>query len=329
MFKQYPKGEGVSKRIVSSVVCAGLDKATQWLCFEKIHGANGCMIITDNEIKFARRRAIVDDDDNFYNYKKIVERYKDNLRKFYNNIVNIYQKVTTVRVYGELYGGIYPGQQSVDIPVQQGIYYSPRVEFMAFDVHIEMSNETCEWLTYTMYSSELDKVNIPYVTSLFEGSFEDAIMFDNHFETTIPKLHGLPAIEGNICEGIVIKPSKSILLGGDKIMIKSKNCKFTEKKPNTSNVFESITIPEELKDLPEYVNDNRLDAAISKVGEVIPKNMSKIIKEFTSDILEEYMRDHQLSKETKKLTGKMLSKLCVPLVKQRIYSQFQADTLEQ
>jgi len=322
MFKQYPKGEGINKRIIDSVVCAGLDKATQWLCFEKIHGANGCMIITGDEIKFARRRALVDDDDNFYNYKKIVERYKDNLRKFYDNIVNIYQTVNTVRVYGELYGGIYPDQQSVDIPVQQGIYYSPRVEFMVFDVQIEMSDKTFEWLAYKTYSCELDKVNIPYVTPLFEGSFEDAIKFNNHFETTIPKLHRLPTIEGNICEGIVIKPSKNILLDGDKIMIKSKNFKFTEKKPNMSNIFKIITIPDEIKDLVEYVNDNRLDAAISKVGEAIPKNMSNIIKEFTSDILEEYLRDHKLTKETKKLVGKMLCKLCVPLVKQRIYPIF-------
>jgi Rnl2 family RNA ligase len=235
-------------------------------------------------------------------------------------MVSACRNTNIVRIYGEIYGGIYPNQPSVDIPVQQGIYYSPKVEFMAFDVCIETFDNKCEWLTYDTYSTELDKVRIPYVTPLFEGSFEEAIKVNNHFETTIPKLHGLPSIEDNICEGIVIKPSKNILLDGDKIMIKSKNCKFTEKTPNTSNIFTITPIPECIKDLPQYINDNRLDAAISKIGEVIPKNMSKILKEFTSDIMEEYINDHVLTKENKKLLKKMLGKLCVPFVKKRVYS---------
>lgn len=322
MFKQYPKGEGVNRRIINSIVYTGIDKETTWLCFEKIHGANGCMIVTNSDIKFARRRAIIQPNETFYNYEKIVERYTDNFRKFYDNIVSTCRNTSIVRIYGELYGGIYPNHPSVDIPVQQGIYYSPQVEFMVFDVCIEKFDNTFEWLTYKTYSEELDKVSIPYVAPLFEGSFEDAVKFNNHFETTIPKFHGLPPIEDNICEGIVIKPSKSILLDGNKIMIKSKNFKFTEKKPNMSDIFKITPVPDCIKDLPEYINDNRLDAAISKIGEAIPKNMGKIIKEFTSDILEEYTNDHNLTKETEKLLGKILCKLCVPLVKQRVYPTY-------
>jgi len=318
MFKQYPKGKGINQKIIESIVCTGLYKMTDWLCFEKIHGANGCIIVGDNNIQFARRRAIVDPSDKFYNYEKIVDKYKDKLRQLYINIVDVHTTVTVVRVYGELYGGIYPGQKSVDIPVQQGVYYSPNVEFMAFDIHIDTNDGNSEWLSYKKYSSELGRVGIPYIVPLFEGSFKDAIKVDNYFVTTIPKIHGLPLTEGNICEGIVIKPSENILLDGEKIMIKSKNDKFTEKAPASTKNLKITEIPEEIRDLSEYINNNRLDAAISKIGEPGPENMGKIIKEFISDILEEYIKDHELTKETKKILGKTLCSLCVPLVKNRI-----------
>jgi hypothetical protein len=115
----------------------------------------------------------------------------------------------------------------------------------------------------------------------------------------------------------VIKPSQNILLDGEKIMIKNKNNKFSEKIRIVKNQ-DVIEIPEEIKDIQDYVNDNRLDSAISKIGEAVPENMGKILKEFTSDILEEYTKDHDMTKETKKLLGKLLCKLCVPLVKRRL-----------
>jgi Rnl2 family RNA ligase len=201
MFKQYPKGKNIDKKIIHSIVDAGIDKVTDWICCEKIHGANACIIVNSVDIKFARRRAIVESGDKFYNYEKIIDKYIDKLRQLYTNIKDVYTTVDIVRVYGELYGGIYPDQKSIDIPVQQGVYYSPTVEFMAFDLHIEMVDGASEWLSYKNYSFELDKVGIPYIVPLFEGSLKEAIDMNNYFETTIPKIHGLPPIKDNICEG--------------------------------------------------------------------------------------------------------------------------------
>lgn len=49
-------------------------------------------------------------------------------------------------VYGELFGGCYPGIDSDHRPIQLGIYYFPNIHFMAFDISVIDDKE--EYLNY-------------------------------------------------------------------------------------------------------------------------------------------------------------------------------------
>ena len=41
-----------------------------------------------------------------------------------------------IRIYAELFGGLYPGKESTGIMVQRGVYYAPYNHFIIFDVQV-------------------------------------------------------------------------------------------------------------------------------------------------------------------------------------------------
>ena len=53
-----------------------------------------------------------------------------------DKIKNEYTDAMIIIIYGELFGGIYPDINTGFKPVQKGIYYSPSIHFIAFDIYI-------------------------------------------------------------------------------------------------------------------------------------------------------------------------------------------------
>ena len=53
---------------------------------------------------------------------------------------------------------------------------------------------------------------IPYARTLYEGTLEACLRYPNHFITTLPSMHNCPPIKGNICEGVIIRPKRSVFL---------------------------------------------------------------------------------------------------------------------
>lgn len=71
-----------------------------------------------------------------------MKKYNDDARFIFESLtkdMNKEQKENTdVRIFGELFGGFYPGLETVGdcIRVQKGIYYAPYNEFILFDIKI-------------------------------------------------------------------------------------------------------------------------------------------------------------------------------------------------
>lgn len=97
---------------------------------------------------------------------------------------------------------------------------------MAFDVLVTTAKEA-KWVSVT----EIDKYLIgliPSVPILARGTFEEMFNFNPRFDSTIPELLGLPRLENNIAEGIVIRTNENKFLHktDKRVILKNKNIEF-------------------------------------------------------------------------------------------------------
>ena len=124
------------------------------------------------------------------------------------------------------------------------------------------------------------------------------------------------------------------LRNGSRVLIKSKNTRFAEKKAvkARNKVFsEPIPQSEELKFLIEevdtYITENRLNNVISHIGEVsLPKDFGKIMGLYSKDILDDFLKEYggkygALDKCEQKNFNKALNKLSTDFVKQTLMSR--------
>jgi len=174
-----------------------------------------------------------------------------------------------------------------------------------------------------------------YAKTLFRGTLAECLKYPNAFQSKIAEWLGLPAIDDNICEGIVIRPVVPMYLkNGSRVLIKSKNERFAEKKSvkKRNKLFaEPVPYSETLQALivegEAYITENRLTNVLSHIGEVhFPKDFGRVMGLFSKDVLEDFLKEHggsysSLDKCEQKSLNKELNKLCTSLVKQVYMSQ--------
>lgn len=109
-------------------------------------------------------------------------------------------------------------------------------------------------------------------------SFEEAVHYKIGFVTPLPAQFGLPSIEDNLAEGIVIKPMKNVVNDyKQRVIFKKKIDKFSERKPKgppkaqkkgkETNDRNSPQNLELLKyEMYALSTDQRLINTVSKVG---------------------------------------------------------------
>ena len=308
----------------------GIHQQTKWQVFEKIHGANFGFICSsvlpktkqkkkiknpENHInvQFMKRTSILTDSDDFFECHHVKENYTDSFKALFQFLKYKFPDLTYIIVYGELFGGT---------QINQDILYGPKVDFIAFDFYAKFKSGSEQWFTYNEYHKYLEKFQIPYNKPLFRGSFQDALAYPNEFETKVAqKGYG----KGQICEGVVIKPVKQILLKGHKIMIKNKNAKFSERKRNPKAREKTApNVPQELMEISDYINKERLTNVVSKMGllENSKKYLGLIMNEFCRDIMEEYQKDHEnLTKKELKIVNKIMGTQAIRLVREYLNRQ--------
>ena len=102
-------------------------------------------------------------------------------------------------VYGEYFGGNYPGEIGGDKKlqsVQKGVYYIPHHEFAVFDVRI-FTEKTAFWVDVTDIPKCLGD-NLKFVPVYARGTFDEMMNLNAKIDSTIPELYGFPKIEKNI-----------------------------------------------------------------------------------------------------------------------------------
>ena len=299
---------------------------------EKVHGANCCFVTNGKTVNFAKRTGFMELGEKFYHYEELLERYTDVIIKLFQKVKKVYAETESIFVYGEMFGGRYPHPEVKNetkiMCIQKGVFYCPNHEFYAFDLYLKVP-ESGRFLPVNESNAFFEAVGFIYAKTLFQGTLDECLNYPNVFPSLIAQWLGFPAIEDNVCEGIIIRPETPVYLkNGARLLLKNKNSKFAEKKSvkKRQKIYKDLSYSQELTDLlpitEEYVTENRLNNVISKIGELsLPKDIGKLIGLFSKDIQEDFLKEHSgqyvmLEKNEQKILNRHINKLATVVVKQ-------------
>ena len=325
-FKEYSSIENVERKKEINLIIQQGHSTGQWVVSEKIHGANFSFWITKDEIKCARRSGFLGEDSAFFNFQDVKSACEKSLRDIFDYVVSIDAGVECVTIYGELFGGNYQHpdveRTYMAMSVQKGVYYNPGNKFMAFDMVLrgETSNRV---MNDTFVHTTCDMFGLAHVPILFKGTFEECLQYPNEFQTRVPEFYGLPAIENNIAEGVVIKPVEpKFFWNGSRVILKNKNEKWSERAKkqkscsdsNKENKFDfelTVEASKLLEDVLTYVTENRLRNVLSKMEAITDRMFGMIVGNMNRDVMADFLKDNKDAfmvledKERKMITKRM------------------------
>ncbi len=303
-FSSYEKMPTSLKKLgLSESEYAKLDKC-QWVVTEKIHGANFSFIYENKTLKFAKRKEYLSWKDDFFGFQLVVAKIEDQILQLFEKLSAEIEADKYI-IYGELFGGKYPHPDvKLDTNVQAiqtGVYYSPSISFMAFDIAIER-NGVKSYIIYERAIGYFKTHQIVYAQPLLIAKFGEALSFNTRINSTIPTQFSLPELPSNLIEGVVVKPYNLKLEDAfsNRPVVKLKNPEFEEDErfhkaekwsyiPSVSSKTEDLTyIVDELRN---YITRNRLESAISKIGSLDFTNAERIIAiklEFLQDAISDF-----------------------------------------
>ncbi|MGH1385953.1 RNA ligase family protein [Kordia sp.] len=272
-----------------------------WVVTEKVHGANFSFVYENGMLKFAKRKAYLAWEDDFFGFQIVVNQLETNIIRLFEALSTDISGTKFI-MYGELFGGKYPHDAVTADPnvhaIQTGVYYSPTINFCAFDIAIETEGSSSKtYLDYETAVSYFEKHGIFYAKPLFIGKFSEAVNFDTRINSTIPKQLKLPELTENLIEGVVVKPYNKLENGSisSRPIVKLKNSEFEEEKkfhqaekwtyiPKLTSKSEDLSFI--LDELRNYITTNRLESAVSKIGALDMTNAQRV-----ADIETEFFRD--------------------------------------
>lgn len=324
-FKKYSHIENSYQREYLERVREVVPGDILWSVSEKVDGSNFSFVTNGKEVRCGKRSGLIDQNEKFYRYELVIAKYQQKVIDLFTLIQGNHPEVQQIEFFGELYGGVYPGYKG-DGAVQNRVKYNPEQDFYGFDILVFIDDKAI-WFGPDDVERYYEAGGFFYNKELFRGSLEDALKYPNDFQSTIAERLGLPKVEGNITEGVVIKPViPQFFKNGDRIIIKNKNEKFKEK---ITKVRSTPTVPldpkvqEEIDHMLSYVCENRLNNVESHLGSIeFPKDMGKIIKEFTSDIMEDYLKDRKtqweaLERKDQKVVTSRITKEAADVIKKK------------
>ena len=331
-FKKYSSIENTfDKDFVEKIFLEGYDKQ-EFVVQEKVHGSNVCLVTDGKTVSFGKRTGLVEAGEKFYDYEELLERYTPKATALFSIVKEALSDTGTITIFGEMFGGKYPhpdikNDSKISI-IQKGVSYCPTHEFYAFDLYAT-TEETGRFLSVDEANNFFEKGGFFYAKTLFRGTLDECLRYPNLFQSQISGWLGLPPIEGNICEGIVIRPVEpAYLRTGSRVLLKSKNERFAEKKSvkkREPKLFVEPSYSEALNNLlpvtEQYVTENRLNNVVSKIGQIsVPKDTGKLIGLFSKDILDDFLKEHSgnyaaIEKSEQKILNRHINSLATDLIK--------------
>jgi len=304
------------------------DPSIEYVCENKIDGSNVQVSIDEHgHFNFGSRSQFYPAHSDFQGSKVcfIKERIKDKLIRMkeliakdqkvidiLNKLAGIdpekedIQKKFILTVYGELCGGMYrhPDVEKVKgaIKIQGRVDYHPDNKFVPFDIVLRWPNGSTIMLfdqdEVVKYCKEVD---LPYPIILFRGTFDECLEFPVEFvDKTGNILWGLPIIENNISEGIVIKPNKALFKGNkERVILKKKGERFKERISKNKEPKEVLPMNDVEKKwfdtISEFVTESRLMSVLSKIDctKLNDKCFGMILGAFLKDLWNDFNKEYE------------------------------------
>lgn len=327
-FRKYNSIENTyQKQVLEQIIMHGFEKET-YIVQEKVHGANFSFYTDGETIKIAKRTDFVTEEETFYNAHEVLEKYTEKVKNAFKVIQSEFQETQFIVIFGELFGGSYNHKDvhvvKNAIKVQKGVEYCPENDFYAFDIKVNGTH----YLTVDSANSVFEKTGFFYAKTLFEGTLEEALRYPNEFNSLIPEWLGLPKIETNICEGVIIKPNVPKYFGnGSRVILKNKNDKWAEvgknNKPKKEHKEVCFSEASQIvwEQMQQYITTNRLYNVLSKEGEFNPKIIGKLTGLFSQDVMVDFKKDYPnaletLEKEEQKSINKRVNNKALSLIKE-------------
>jgi len=246
-------------------------EAVTWVATPKIHGTNMSVTVrrSGTGVDFARRHGFLGKDTAFMGYGDVLPTLAP-WRDFLDDFPASVQAVT---VFGEFFGGSYPGFASHHHgrPIQTGVHYSPTKRFVAFDIRVT-DGTVASYVDFPDTQALCSKHAVPCVAPCCTGTFAEVLEWaKTHAADDVNpawyQAPDLPVIPGNAGEGWVVRPCRELhsSIEDTRVMIKVKNPMFSESArvsgvgrvkadPGVSSIVTATRVANVLtKELPESV----------------------------------------------------------------------------
>lgn len=295
-FKKYGSIENALQSAVEKIYLEELADGV-FVVQEKVHGANFSLWTDGQRCWCGKRTSLLGPDSHFYNAQEILGQYQEALRHMYTHLKAEDSEVRFIAIFGELFGGHYPHPDVPEVKgakkVQQGVCYAPHNGFYAFDIQVNHGN----FVDLDKASALFQKYGFFYARPLWVGSLKTCLTFDVDFQSHIPGWLGLPALENNWAEGVVIKPNHSrFFADGSRVILKHKSQLWQENKGKRKKAVVTTFEPSEsyLNLFPEataYLSENRFLNLLSHYGEAEFPPFDKALGLFVQDALADFIKD--------------------------------------
>ena len=292
-------------------------KEMEWARYEKIHGSNfSFVVLNDNTFEFYSREEEIKESWSFGWFQSIFKRIKENFLNAAEFIRKDRKDIVSIQFIGEIFWGSYP---NIVVPnankIQSWIFYCPWNDWRMFDIllNTEESNSyknaedynagrpfEDEYLSDKIVISIANTFDIPFIPEIARGNLEDILKINiEEVESVIYKSYGLPKIENNFVEGLVIKPIENCYSWSHRVIIKYKRKKFLEQKEKNTNkqpkekieISYSSELQWLINQIDNYLTENRIDSAKSKFPSG-KEYIWKIIQNFQDDVKNDFYNDN-------------------------------------
>lgn len=277
--------ETIDERI-NDYQCRRLNNDDNWIVTEKIDGCNVSFLISKDEIKMARRSAILKTNEKFYALNKYYPTVDPILKK----IQSLLEDNQAITVFGEYYGN----------GIQNRVFYGKECYFKMFAI-LKFDGDEPVWTSYNEFKDfllnkvfdgdiqQFEKWTVPVLAKT--KTFQQALDFGNTFTSTLTDTE-----HNSVAEGTVIRPNyvSGYVNGNAELIFKNKNKIFKESRYIAEPSGEVLRINDLRKIFAsDYCTENRMYSVFSKRG--VPTDMALIkdyIKDFIDDALEDFVIDH-------------------------------------
>lgn len=296
-------------KFINGVIMNGLTGGV-WVAREKIHGANFSLITSDGiKVIPAKRSGEILPTEQFYGCEPVVAKYSESVRKMWDmlstarQLSGVYSDELVIQVYGEFAGR----------GVQKDVDYGEK-DFYVFDIRVNG-----EFLPDNVVANYAAAVGLKMAPLLAYGTFDEIRALPITFDSVVNLANSgaIPAKNGvepefknfmtlkdgegeNIAEGFVMKPVQPAFMpNGERVAIKCKTTKFTEKKNKQANRFNApVALSEsdsaKLNEFTCFLTENRVKNVLSKIdsANLTAKDFGRVMGLTVQDALEEIERNY-------------------------------------